>query len=160
MTHFDYSPRYNCTHLCFSLGMWYSYYRHDIEMFLQRNISYYFSTIVTGFLMLFFAYIVVKYLSIYPYLNIFLYNIIAMLFSLFIVFLTMKVTFHSQILVLIGKQSFWVYILQRLPMNLFLYLQINEMSYLFLFLTIFCLVILVAIISQISLYLKNKIILK
>ncbi len=156
MTYFDYSPRYSCTHLCFSLGMWYSYYRDVIHALLNKKISlYYIMTIIIGILMILSA-IIISNITEVGYFSNLLYNIIAIFFSLFIVLCSMKISFQSPILIHIGNQSFWYYILQRLPMNFFEYYHITDNPYLFLVLTIIILIISVEVMYNISLKLRNK----
>ncbi|MCD7893907.1 MAG: hypothetical protein LUG60_09425 [Erysipelotrichaceae bacterium] len=133
MTYFEYSPRYSCTHLCFALGMWYSYYHHSIDAFLKNKMSsYYFITIGIGILMILSA-VIISNIGEIGYFSNLLYNIIAMFFSLFIVFCSMKISFCSRILI-----------------------HINDYAYMFLFLTILILVVLVEFMNAISTKSRDK----
>lgn len=114
------------TILCFPLGMLYSYYSEKINSLLKKN--YYLFYIIL---------LIVFGLSFYisrHYMNIWFYNMLAVVFSILMVITTMKFHFKNIIMAFLGNHVFWIYILQRIPMiilkdqfNKYLYLVIALM---------------------------------
>ena len=108
------------TLMCFPFGLFYSYYKIDIEKILFNNKNY-ILTLITCLIF----FISIKRIS---DTNIIWYSIICLLFVSIIILLTMKINFRSKILNWFGKNLFWVYILQRIPMivmNYYKYSQTN-----------------------------------
>ena len=124
------------TYLCYVLGVWYSYYKEKIDGMLQKyNILYY----------ILFAFIIISYLTLFDlrYKCLLMFNCVSILFCLLIVFLSMKISFKSQILSWLGEHLFWMYFLQRLPMNVFEYLKLTEYNpYIFMFFSLIVTIIL------------------
>ena len=105
---FKYNFWYN-TALCFPLGMWISIYKQKINnLFMKDNQKYLFALLIS---VLFF------YIS-YKNHNIgdFYYQLWSLNFALIIIFITMKLHINNRILLFLGKNTFWIYILQRIPM--------------------------------------------
>ncbi len=96
------------TVLCFPLGMWYSYYKDKINSILDKKYILY---LILTILMLVGSY----YLKNHLY-NVYTYNFFAISFILLIVMLTRKVKLNSKIITFFGIHTFWIYILQRIPM--------------------------------------------
>lgn len=97
------------TLFCYPLGMLYAYNKTNIEEFIAGNNKKY---VIIMALLLFAFCIYNKYLGL-GYMK---YEIYAMLFSLIVVGITLKVHFTSKILKWFGDNLFWFYILQRIPM--------------------------------------------
>ena len=97
------------TYLCFVAGMWYSYFKKYIDKVMQKYIwLYYISTVaIIG---------VYQYLFDERYRRLMLFNLVAILFCLIFVFVSMKISLQSKFLSWMGNHLFWVYILQRIPM--------------------------------------------
>lgn len=99
------------TSLCLPLGLWYSYFKDKIEaVFMKNNIVYHIILAV-----IFTLFMVTHYnknpLTVYIFWT--------LLFTLFIVLVTMKVKIGNKALYWLGNHVFSVYILQRLPMSIF-----------------------------------------
>lgn len=112
------------TLLCFPLGITYSYYKDSIEKAIQKNNFAYLVSFFTSLLATFVFY----------YLrtdNLWCYELWAISFTLLIVLITMKVHLQSPILNWLGKNLFWLYILQRIPMLILQYYRITNYPYLF-----------------------------
>ncbi|MFR7590272.1 MAG: acyltransferase family protein [Longibaculum sp.] len=120
--------RFTNTYLCYIAGMLYSYFKEKIDDYLKNNIFlYYVFTIL----------IVLTYIYIYPNkgLNIYIYNLVSILFCLCVTFISMKITFKSKILFWFGEHLFWIYIIQRIPMLFLEFYRIVDYPYLFLILS-------------------------
>ena len=118
------------TILCFNLGMWYSYFRENVEAFLSTSKNYLIVLAISLF-----AFIVAFFLieTQSP-----LFIIKALLFSLSFVLIQMKFSFgKSRILSRLGKHVFSVYMLQRIPFMLLTELNLNRNIYLFFIITLF-----------------------
>lgn len=137
------------TILCFPLGMWFSYYKNKIDnYFFQNNKIYFFSLlIVLGFF-------IISYKTRSDLLSL---NINAMLFSIVIIIITMKFQIHNKILNWLGKNLFWLYILQRIPMIILTQSQINKVPYIFLIYSLIATIILTIIYAKIVPLIENKI---
>lgn len=114
------------TALCFPLGMFYSYYKENIERYLMNNIRYFITTII-----LIGVWAILTYIYMYKTSNAIIYSIISCVFSLIIVCITMKVSINNKILQFLGQNVFWMYILQRIPMIVFSKFGIEKYSYIF-----------------------------
>lgn len=142
---------WSSTYLCYVAGMWYSYFKEKIDVvFQQYYIIYYIVTFLTIILYIYFFQ--------YRYTRLMMFNVVAILFCLIFVFLSMKLSFHSQILSWMGGHLFWIYILQRIPMILFQYYHIHEWDpYLYLSLCFVATIILAYYINCFANYLKKKV---
>lgn len=113
--------RFSNTALCYLAGMWYSYFKEDIDKIFKNNTWIYYGVLIG---------IVILYLYIYPMKNqrILMHNFVSIIFSLMIVFAFKKISFHSKIVEWCGQHLFWLYILQRIPMIVLSYWHINTVS--------------------------------
>lgn len=99
------------TLLCFPLGMWYSYEKKNIDSILFKSNKQYLlivTSLFTGFALL---YASKKFIS-----NGIYFNLIACSFILLVVSVCAKIECKSKIFTFFGKNLFWMYILQRIPM--------------------------------------------
>ena len=108
------------TMILFPAGFWYSLWREGIEKIIWRN-----GVIFSGFC----AFVALVY--VYSYIHrwehtAMTFSVWILAFTVAVVLLTMKVHFESPILEWFGQNLFWVYILQRLPMNLFFWTGVME----------------------------------
>lgn len=142
---------WSSTYLCYSAGMWYSYYKDKIDKVLGKsNIIYYAVTIG--------CIICYGYMFQFRYVRLLLFNAVAILFSLVIVLISMKISFKSKILVWCGKYLFWIYILQRIPMRIFAHIGVNEYNpYIYLFLCFLVTLVLAVVVNKGADELKKKI---
>lgn len=113
------------TSLCFVLGMYYSYYKDYIEEKLMINKNFSKFAIISIIVYIILNYIYRKNNS--PIV----YSIISCVFTSIIVMVTMKVSINNKILNFLGKNVFWMYILQRIPMITFSKLGLNNYKYTF-----------------------------
>lgn len=112
------------TILCYPLGMLYSVYKENIEKFLkQRNLNY--------FITLVFVVVITAVTRFYCNSAEIIEMIYMLFFSLFILLISMKVSFDNKILRWIGNHLFEIYILQRIPMTVFAKLGLNKSVYLY-----------------------------
>lgn len=140
--------RFCNTYLCYSLGMWYAYYKSKIDLlFKQYPITYY--GIMIGLL--------IAFSFIYPlrYDRIMNYNLLSMIFCIIVVLLSMKVSFQSKILIYFGNMLFWIYILQRIPMALIKHHQITNNTCIQVFLSLGVTLVLAYLMNELSKKLKQ-----
>lgn len=106
----DMPSRYYNTQILLPLGLLYSYWKDDIDMIVMKNgVSY------SIFLMLTMIIYYFSYMKRWDY-GIEGYTAWAILFTLLVVLVAMKVELRSSILMWTGKHVFSIYILQRIPM--------------------------------------------
>lgn len=99
------------TALCVPLGMLYSYFKDRIERVLMgNNLSYYFSFVVCVLVYAFSTHFH------FETKNNMLIIISRLFFTLAVVLLTMKLSMNNKVLNWLGKYSFGIYIMQRIPM--------------------------------------------
>ncbi len=96
------------TILCFPIGMWYSYFKDKIDKVLEKK---YYLCLIGISILLVGSYFLKNYL-----VNIYTYNLYAIFFILLIVILTRKIKINSKVFTFLGIHTFWIYILQRIPM--------------------------------------------
>lgn len=96
------------TILCYPLGLSFGYYQKRIEPFLKNNKRYLISS--------FFLVILFCLFRLRAHQILFCYEMMALVFTLLIVLITMKVNIRSKVLKWFGDRLFTFYILQRLPM--------------------------------------------
>lgn len=97
------------TILCYPFGMIYSYYKERIEMKVMCKRYY----LLFGIsIVLFVGSMLGNKIIKIDYI----YNICSILFICCLLMVTMKVNFNNKIFEYIGKRTFWIYILQRIPM--------------------------------------------
>lgn len=96
------------TILCYPMGMWFFLYKEKIESFMSKNGNYWVTTILTGL-----AYVVAhKFWN--PSSGI-VYMITMLLFTLCVIFLTMKFNIQNPILIYCGRHLSGLYFLHRIP---------------------------------------------
>ena len=123
------------TLLSFPCGMLFSCYKEKIEYLVKQNYVLTLTVNIIGF-------------EIFYSINTFVtYNICACFFAMTIVLLTMKIKIQNNILNWLGKASFSIYILQRIPMIILSYLKVNRNVVMFTGLS-FISVILIAILFE------------
>lgn len=115
------------TVLCFPAGLWYGLLQDKIDALAKKTLLWWGGLLCIGaaFLML--------------YLrrgDIVMYTLCTAVFCVLLVWITMKVRFQNPVLLWLGKRSFSIYILQRIPMILFTYLGWNANKPLFVTLTL------------------------
>lgn len=109
------------TVITFPLGMWFSLLKDNIENVLRVPQK---GTSVMILLVLFF--IVWHFIKGND-----VFGISASIFCISLVVLSSRIKFDNKILQLLGNQSFAIYIMQRLPMNLYQSLGLNDNPYIF-----------------------------
>ena len=97
------------TAILFPLGMWYSYFKDTIEKVLMKNDMLYYSALAVAVALYLFTYIhrSDRFIS---------YELWAIMFTLGLTLITMKVKIESNLLKWFGEHIFSIYILQRIPM--------------------------------------------
>lgn len=123
--------------LCYNLGMFVSYYKEKIISLLKNNTHYY--LILLTLLMIF----TISYIN---YSNYFVFEIVSMSFVLIIFMITLKIKIGNKFLLWLGKNTFNIYILQRLVYILFDFLGLRNYN-----------IYLYFIISILSIFLLSKI---
>lgn len=105
-----YRPAY-CynTVLCYCLGVWYSLLREQIEKLVMRSDLLYFAALA-------FVFVVYRWISHRIGVSSWVYQLYAMLFVILVALCSMKVSLDNGFLQFLGKHTFSIYILQRLPM--------------------------------------------
>ena len=98
------------TSLCFSAGLWFSFFKENIISFLKDNKSYLLLLII----------LIVLFILLYKSRSNYLcYNCLSIIFVLIITILNMKIKIGNSILSFMGKNTFNIYILQRIPFIVF-----------------------------------------
>lgn len=108
------------TILCYNLGMFISCYKDTILSFLENNRHY-----VLIFLLIIIIFLL-SYKNNYGY---FVYEIISMSFVLIIFLITLKVKIGNRILFHLGKNTFNIYILQRLSYIFYEYIGLKNYNF-------------------------------
>lgn len=107
------------TLLCYPVGMLYSLIKPKIDEVIQSKKIFYYAS-VSGVAVVFFG----LYLLLRG--NVVAYSVLACLFVFLITLITVKVKINNRILQWLGKYSFSIYILQRIPMILLKHLGLAE----------------------------------
>ena len=94
------------TILCYNFGMYLSYYKDKILLFLENKWHYLLSLLVTLIIML------ICELHGYTYM---VYEICSISFVYLIFLVTLKIKIGNKILLYLGTNTFTIYILQRIP---------------------------------------------
>lgn len=115
---------YYGTILCYPLGMIYSIFKEHIEKFLKKSNFNYFTVLA-------FVAAVTAVTRFFCKTERIIEMIYMLFFSLFILLITMKISFNNKILQWIGTHLFEIYILQRIPMTVFAKLGFNKNVYLY-----------------------------
>lgn len=109
------------TLISFPVGMWFSYFRDDFEFFMRQRLM----SIVA----------VLSLCALFVGWRISIgndqYGICACIFCMLITALLTKVHIGNSVLQWLGSHAFAIYIMQRLPMNLFEHFGLNSYPYLF-----------------------------
>lgn len=100
------------TILTLPFGMIFSIYHDKIKSFVTKNNINYITTLVISAVMFIFLYL---FSSIFNPFTI-TYNFVSIMFCFVIVLVTYKFRFKNKVLSFLGKHSFDIYILQRIPM--------------------------------------------
>lgn len=100
---------YYNTLLCYTLGIWWSLLHNRFEKVIMKNDITYFGT-----LMLLFAMYYISYTR--RNNGIWQYELWALVFTLLVLLVTMKVCFDNGFIQFLGNHTFSLYILQRIPM--------------------------------------------
>ncbi len=139
------------TLILYVLGFWYSYFKEYVEKILMKNdIIYY-----CAFAALLGAYV---YFYLNRWGNFAFFEIWAVLFTLGIVMITMKVKINSAVLSRLGDRVFSVYILQRIPMVILNELGISKShKYVYMILVIAITIAMAVIFDELTGRLTNKI---
>lgn len=140
------------TVLCYSAGMWYSYFKERLEEFLlldEGQHHYYITLFVNVIIVLFLR----------PYIgSLRIYIIWTLCFTSMTILMTMKIAVHNKILHWLGVYTFELYILQRIPMMVFArWGGIRNRPYIFLVLSIAGTVVLAFIFKKVCNYIDEKI---
>lgn len=141
---------WSSTYLCYIAGVWYSYFKEKIDTILTNNILLYYISVVS---------IICSYIFFFKirYQRLMMFNLVAILFCLLFVVLSMKISFKSKILIWFGKHLFWIYILQRIPMIFLQYFNITNYPYIFLIISFVLTLIMAYYINILTIHLKKKI---
>lgn len=127
-----YQPdRFTNTYLCYAAGLWYSYFQEKIDILFRKRAFFYYAVLTA---------VVLVFVMIAPQRNhrLMMYNLVSILFCMIIVLVSMKISFQSHILKWFGRYLFWIYILQRIPMNLMSYYGVFvSQSYLYMMIVFF-----------------------
>lgn len=105
------------TILCFPLGVAVAFWKEKMEKILSSSLKTTIMILFTGTWLL---------IRIFAEKNVFVYEIQSLLFALFVLAVSSRVTVNNKILRWLGEHSFGIYILQRLPMNLLAHYHINS----------------------------------
>lgn len=128
------------TILCYNAGMFFSFYKEKIIFQLKNNIYY----ILT--------FIILIILGILAYLNnsgYFTYEIISILFTLIVVLITLRIRLGNKILLWLGKNTFNIYILQRLSYIFYDYIGVKNYNiYLYFGISIITVIIMTVIFDK------------
>ena len=106
------------TLLCYPVGMLYSLIKPKIDKIIQSEKYIYYVLLAS---------VIVVFVGLYWLKgNVVAYSVLACIFVLLITLISIKVQIHNKALQWLGKYSFSIYIVQRLPMMLLSHLNINE----------------------------------
>ncbi len=101
------------TFLCLPAGMVFSIFKDKFfELMKKSKLLWYYLSFFVIVALFFVVYFKVK-------LDAWGHNLLSILFSMLLVFITMKIKIENKVLIWIGKHTFWIYILQRIPMIIF-----------------------------------------
>lgn len=111
------NARWVNTILCFNAGMFFSYFKDTILNFLKNKYHYILSLILL---------IIIFGLATINNHNYFTYEIISVAFILLIVILTLKIHIGNRVLFWFGKNTYNIYILQRLSYTIYEYIGVKD----------------------------------
>lgn len=133
------------TLLSFPCGMLFSCYKEKIEDWVKKH---YILTLIVSIIGFGVSYIADSFVA---------YNICSCFFAIIIVLFTMKIKIQNNVLNWLGKASFSIYILQRLPMIILSYLNINKNIVVFTSLSFISVIFIACMFEKFLKYLDNKI---
>ena len=134
------------TLLCFPLGMFYSYYKDRIDLAVMKNNKHYCSYFIAMLVLFIVSYLIFNITHMEMFLN-----IVSCFFVLLISAWLMKFELKSKILHWCGRNLFWIYILQRIPMIIFKDTFSNYNVYF-----IVCFIITILMVYSINLFMQKK----
>mgnify|MGYP004514159613 CR=1 FL=1 len=140
------------TVLCYAEGMWYSYFKEDIErlLFDKKHPLLYYILLILSALGVIMGRAYIYHLPVYIMWT--------MCFTGMVVLVTMKVSVHNKILYWLGCYTFEIYILQRIPMMIFSQIGwMKERTYLFLICTVGATLLIAKVFHEILKCLDKKI---
>jgi len=115
------------TLLCYSVGVWYAVLKHKVDVFLKTHkVLSHIVTIATVLVFILCRLILRRILP-----GFIADSLTAIVFCLALVFITTKIKMDNPILRWLGKYSFLIYILQRIPMIIFAEIGLNIYPHLF-----------------------------
>lgn len=115
------------TIMCFPLGMWYALVKPYIDKLLLNDFNKWFSfTATTGIIFYFLVYVMDNYGRRMRY-----FIPAALIFGVFILLLSMRISINNKILSWFGNHVFSIYILHYIPMKLLSYFKLNDNAFLF-----------------------------
>lgn len=115
------------TLFCYVFGMWFALIADKINQLFKEKPIVHYSAIAVSLVSFAATYYAYRTLFSHPAL----YSVCSCLFCITLVLVTSVVKINNPILLWLGKYSFSIYILQRLPMMVMTYLPFNLPSYLF-----------------------------
>lgn len=112
------NPCWYNTILCYSIGMCFSIYKDKIEHIIQKKPIYYFSSLLSVFII----FLALSMINGSEFIVVF-----RMLFlAIMIILLTMKIDLNNKILYFFGQYLFEIYILMRIPMRIMINMNISN----------------------------------
>ncbi len=137
------------TILCYIAGMWFAKYKNIIEKSMMEK---YYTNLI---------FCIVLFFTLFCFRNeIIAYELYAIMFSILIVIITMKVSIGNKILEFFGSHVFSIYILQRIPMIAFGYLGLDKVNYYAYFIVCFIITIVISFLFDLLMKKIDKLILK
>lgn len=136
------------TIMCFPLGMWYSYFKSNIEKFINsRKFSLWIVCIITIFIIW------------YIHFGVDVLGVCSCIFCIVLIAILTKISINNSILRWLGKNSFSIYILQRLPMMFLFYYggNLKEEPLIFSLITIFIVLCIADIFTRMTDIIDKKI---
>lgn len=136
------------TALCYPAGMCFSLSKEKIQTYLWRRPKTY--ALCTLFCL-------AAVVALRPFTcRLFLYEVWSVLFAAAVVLVTMKLSLRNPLLRWMGERTFWIYILQRLPMMILRHIGVQSYPYLFLLLSLACIFPLAAVFDRAARYADGK----
>lgn len=112
---FKFEEHWYNTILCFNLGMYISYYKANILSFLKNKYNYYLLFIIISIIF------VICHRHTYNYI---VYELYSLIFVSIILLVSLKIKITNSILYFLGKNTFNIYVLQRM-----VYMILNKIPY-------------------------------
>ena len=128
------------TLLCYLFGLLYGYKKDSVDKVLFNNFNYLISLIIVAISFILFRH--------YASMNYWYYELYSVIFVMLIILITMKFKVNNKVLEWFGKNLFWIYILQRIPMIVFKKLGYATHSYRYFLLAFVSTIVLTVIYSS------------